>query len=81
MPVCNAKTYFAYRKNIAGIVNEDQYGFDNSYTYLNAYKVNDAQSPIRVGLVRQPEQFNILYSNEFADYQCLNNIYASLLSQ
>jgi ABC-type transport system substrate-binding protein len=81
VPICSVKSYFAYRRDIIGIANEEGYGLDNPYTYFNAYKVNDPSSPIVVGIVKDPVNLNILYSIEYCDYQILDKIYAGLISQ
>lgn len=80
VPVCSVKGYFAYSKNIAGIVGEKGYGIDNPYTFLNAYRTDDPDAPIRVGLVQPPNLLNILYSDSIIDYQCLDKIYTGLIS-
>jgi ABC-type transport system substrate-binding protein len=80
VPVCSIKSYFAYRNDVAGIVNEDEYGPDSLYTYLNAYRTDNQTAPVRVGIIRSPEMLNILYSNGLYDYQCLDKIYAGLIS-
>jgi ABC-type transport system substrate-binding protein len=80
VPVCSLKSYFAYRKNIAGIVDEKGYGIDNPYTFLNAYRTDDASKPIRVGLVQRPNMLNVLYSSSLIDNQCLDKVYAGLIS-
>jgi len=81
VPICSVKSYFAYRRDIAGIVNEEGYGLDNPYTYLNAYRVDNSSLPILVGLVKEPVMLNILYSIEFRDYQVLDKVYAGLIAQ
>lgn len=62
-------SYYAYRKNLVGIVNMDGYGPVNKYTYLNAYKVDnpetpedESQEPIKIGLPNAPINLNPLYS-------------------
>jgi len=80
IPVCSINSYFAYRKNLAGIVNEQGFGIDNAYTFLNAYRTDDSTQPIRVGIVNKPMLLNPLYSVWQQDYQCLDKIYAGLLS-
>jgi len=80
VPVCSIKSHFAYRKNIAGIANEKGYGIDNPYTFLNAYRTDNPEQPIRVGIIGEPGSLNILYSSYLQDYMCLDKIYAGLIS-
>jgi len=80
VPVCSVQSHFAYRKNIAGVVNENEYGIDNLYTFLNAYRTDDPNQPVRVGIVYGPIKFNVLYSTHISDYQCLDKIYAGLIN-
>jgi len=79
IPVCSIRGYFAYRKTLAGIVDEKGFGIDNSYTFLNAYRTDNPNQPVRVGLITQPTQMNILYSTRQTDYTCLDRIYAGLI--
>jgi ABC-type transport system substrate-binding protein len=87
IPLWSYKSWWAYSKNLVGIVNMDGYGLENSYTFLNAYKVDDAatpgdesQDPIRMGTVHAPKDLNMLYSTWYYDYAVLDRFSASLLS-
>lgn len=79
IPVCSLKSYFAYSKKLAGMVDEKGFGTDNPYTYLNAYRTDNPSQPIRIGLVSDPMQMNILYSSRQPDYQVLDKIYTGLI--
>ncbi|MCK4476977.1 hypothetical protein KAU88_00395 [Candidatus Bathyarchaeota archaeon] len=78
IPLWSTVSYWAYSRNLLGVVNMDWYGPENSYTFLNAYKVDG--SAIRFGTQRPPTAMNIIYSDWFYDYQCLDrmNLYSSL---
>lgn len=78
IPLWNFKYYYAYRKGLQGIVSMDAYGIDNSYTFLNAYKVGE--SPIRMGLIHPPIRLNPLYTSDYYGWQVLDRIYTGLLS-
>lgn len=80
IPVCSLRSYIAYRKTLAGVVDEKGFGIDNPYTFLNAYRVDSLNQPIRVGLVSEPMRMNILYSGWQPDYMALDRIYAGLLN-
>jgi len=60
--------WYGYRKNFVGIVSMEGKGPVNKYTYLNAFKVDDAgtaedesQEPIQIGLSSTPNSLNPLY--------------------
>jgi len=81
------KSWWAYNKNLVGIANMEGTGLENTYTFLNAYKVDDSatpedesQDPIRTGTIHPPKQLNVLYSAWYYDYAVLNRIFDSLLS-
>jgi ABC-type transport system substrate-binding protein len=80
IPVCSIRSFFAYCKNLVGTVNEEGFGIDNPYTFLNTYRTDDPDQPIRVGLVNVPIKLNPLYSLNQHDWKCLDKIYAGLLS-
>ena len=80
-------SWWAYSRYLVGIVNMDGYGLENTYTFLNAYKVDnpdttvdESQEPIRMGTVHCPKDLNILYSTWYYDYAVLDRYTASLLS-
>jgi len=81
------RSWRAYSKNLVGIVNMDGYGPENAYTFLNAHKVDDSdtpedelQHPIRMGMVHAPDRLNILYSTHNYEYAVLDRVFAGLLS-
>ncbi|MEM2352126.1 MAG: ABC transporter substrate-binding protein, partial [Thermoproteota archaeon] len=71
-------SYWAYRKNLVGVVNMNGYGIENAYTFLNAYRVDGG--PIRMGCISGPSRLNILYSQWYFEYAFLDRIYTGLLS-
>jgi ABC-type transport system substrate-binding protein len=87
IPLYSPKNWWAYSKSLAGIVNMNGYGLENTYTFLNAYKVDDpdtpedeSQEPIRMGTKDAPSKLNILYSSWRYDYAVLDRVFDSLLS-
>lgn len=84
VPLWSYSSYWAYRKNVVGIVNMFGYGLENSYTFLNAYKVDDpatpkdeSKEPLRFGTINPPKALNILHSQWYFDYAVLDRIFAS----
>lgn len=87
IPLYSPKHWMAYSKKLAGIVSMGGEGLENSYTFLNAYKVDDpatpedeSQEPIRMGTINAPQKLNILYSSWYYDYAVLDRIFEGLLS-
>jgi len=78
VPVWCTSSFYAYRKELLGVVNMDAYGIVNSYTFMNAYRTDGG--PIRIGLVSWPIQMNILHSRYSVDYQILDRIFSDLMS-
>jgi ABC-type transport system substrate-binding protein len=83
----NPVGWFAYRKNLVGIVAKQGTCIVNDYTFLNAYKVDDSatpedesQDPIRVGTTSAPCDLNILYSRWYYEHAVLDRMFAKLLS-
>ncbi|MEM2352464.1 MAG: ABC transporter substrate-binding protein, partial [Thermoproteota archaeon] len=72
------RSYWAYRKNLVGVVNMNGYGIENAYTFLNAYRVDGG--PIRMGCISGPSRLNILYSQWYFEYAFLDRVYTGLLS-
>jgi ABC-type transport system substrate-binding protein len=87
VPLWTYKNYWAYSKYLVGVVNMDGCGLENTYTFLNAYKVNnpytpgdESQEPIRMGTIHAPVTLNILCSTWSFDYAVLDRLSGSLLS-
>jgi len=86
IPLWGSKYWIAYRMNIVDIVNSEGYSFENTYTFLNAYKVDDPATPedesqerIKMGTVHAPNMLNILYSTSYYDYAVLDRIFARMI--
>ena len=77
IPLWTTLDYWAYRSDLLGVVNMEGAGPENSYTFMNAYKTDG--SAIHYGLKHPPNAMNILYSQWYYDYQCLDkmNIYST----
>jgi len=87
IPVWAYKNYWAYSKYLVGIVNMDYDAVMNTYTFLNAYKVDnpdtpvdESQEPIRMGTSDAPKALNILDSSSYFDHAVLDSFSGSLLS-
>jgi len=87
IPLWSYVSFWGYSKYLVGIVNMDGYGLENTYTFLNAYKVDDpdtpedeSQEPIRMGTVHAPKDLNILYSQWYYDYAVLDRVFAGLMA-
>jgi len=86
IPLWGSKYWMAYRMNIVGIVNSELYSLENTYTFLNTYKVDDpatpedeSQDPIKMGTVHAPNKLNILFSSWYYDYAVLDRIFARMI--
>jgi hypothetical protein len=87
IPLWSYKSWVAYSKYLVGIVNMDGYGLENTFTFLNAYKVDnpdtpkdESQEPIRVGTINAPSSLNILYSTDDVAKAFFDKISGHLLS-
>ena len=87
IPLWSYASWWAYSRFLVGICNMDGYGLENTYTFLNAYKVDnpatpgdESQDPIHMGTIHAPKDLNILYSTWYYDYAVLDRFSASLLS-
>jgi len=78
IPLWSYSSYLAYRKELVGVVNMNGYGIENTYTFLNAYRIDGG--PIRFGVPSDPSRLNILYSQWRYEHAFLNRIYTSGLS-
>ncbi|MBE0520466.1 hypothetical protein IBX35_05445, partial [Candidatus Bathyarchaeota archaeon] len=76
----NSKRFNAYRKELAGVVSQQNQGIINQYTCLNAYRVDDPTAPIRIGLPSAPDRLNVLYSPWSYEQSVLGMVYANLMS-
>jgi hypothetical protein len=77
VPMWSTSSFYAYRKDLLGVVNVDTYGIVNQYTFMNAYKADG--SPIRMGLPYAPLALNIMHSYSTSDYQVLDRIFTGLV--
>ena len=72
IPLFSARGYWAYSRKLLGVVNKEGFGLENDYTFVNAYKLDG--SPIRFGLISAPFEMNIIHSDWYYDYQCLDRM-------
>jgi len=72
IPLYSSRSFWAYSKDLLSVVNMEGAGPDNSYTYLNAYKLDG--TALRCGLIDAPTFMNLLYTAWIEDFQCLNKM-------
>jgi ABC-type transport system substrate-binding protein len=77
IPLWSYKSFVAWRKTLAGVVNMAGYGLENKYTFSNAYRID--RGPIRMGAPTL-NQLNPLYSTWESDYAVLDRVFDTLLS-
>jgi ABC-type transport system substrate-binding protein len=78
IPLWSYSSYWCHRKTLAGVVNENGYGTENAYTFLNAYRVEGG--PIRFAITNGPSRLNILYSQWYFEYGFLDRWITSAMS-
>jgi ABC-type oligopeptide transport system substrate-binding subunit len=78
VPLWSYSSYWAYAKTLVGVVNEDGYGIENAYTFLNAYRVGGG--PIRIATISGPDRLNILHSQWYFEYAFLDRVYTGGMS-
>jgi hypothetical protein len=64
IPLWSTNSYYAYR-NLAGVVNMKGVGPYNIYTLMNAYRTDDSNQPIRIGIWPPPSSMNPLYVDSY----------------
>lgn len=74
IPLWCAKSFYAWRTWLLGVVNEMGYGPENMYTFMNAYKATGApnQGTLILGMNQPPQAHNPLYSQWTYDYALLD---------
>lgn len=74
IPLWTARSFYAWRSWLLGVVNEMGYGPLNGYTFMNAYKAAGApeQTVLRLGMNQPPQSHNILYAQWTYDYALLD---------
>jgi hypothetical protein len=78
VPLWSYSSYWAYAKTLVGVVNEDGYGIENPYTFMNAYRVGGG--PIRIATISGPDRLNILHSQWYFEYAFLDRVYTGGMS-
>jgi len=73
IPLFSAKSYWAYSSKVMGLVNYEGNGFENDYSFMNAYKADG--SPIRVGIKSPPPSMNPQYATWYYSYQNLERCF------
>jgi len=80
IPMWSYTSYWAYRKEIAGVVNMDGYGLDNDLTFINAYRTDNPAAPLRMGVKSGPDRLNTLYSQWYFERAFLDRVTTGLIS-
>jgi len=80
IPLWSTMTFQTWRKEVCGIVNMVGYGINNKYTYINAYRADAPEQPLRIGIYPPPAQLNPVYSNQPTDWEILNAMYTHLMN-
>jgi len=78
IPLWSPAGYWAWSKNLLGVVNAQGNDPENGYTFMNAYKQDG--SAIRCGAINPPNAMNTIYSNWIYDYSNLDrmNLYSGI---
>jgi len=82
----NYRAFNAYRKEVVAVVSQQALGLDNDYTYLNTYRADSPELPVRLGVSPPssspsiPEKLNPLYSCWVYEWQMLDKVYTYLRS-
>jgi hypothetical protein len=72
VPLWSVSSYWAWSKNLLGMVNMQGDDVEQGYTFQNAYKIDG--SPIRCGTINFPPAANSIYSNWVYDYNVLDRM-------
>lgn len=80
VPLWSYTSYVAWRKELAGVVNMVGYGNENGWTFMNAYRADDPDAPIRMGCISSWDRLNILYSQWYYEYALLDRVYTGFIS-
>ncbi len=67
IPLWSSLAFWAYSKEVMGVVNMVGAGPENGYTFMNAYK--EDYSPLRYAIKAAPTAMNVLYSSWYYDRQ------------
>jgi hypothetical protein len=78
VPLWSYSSYWAWRKGLVGVVNEDGYGIENAYTFMNAYRTDGG--PVRIATISGPDRLNILHSQWYFEYAFLDRVYTGGMS-
>jgi len=74
IPLWGYSSYVGWRREIAGIINEDGYGFENDYTFINAYRTDNPDAPLRMACISSWDRLNMLYSQWYYERALLDRV-------
>jgi len=80
IPLWSYTSFVGWRKALAGVVNEMGIGFDNAYTFLNAYRADVPGAPVRLGTIAAAKQLNPMFEQWYFGYAALDRMYDGLMS-
>jgi hypothetical protein len=66
----SARSFWAWKCDVKGVVNGEGVGLENGYMFMNAYKVDG--SPLVYALITPPNEQNIIFSSWYYDYQIID---------
>jgi hypothetical protein len=66
----SARSYWAWKCDVKGVVVGEGVGLENSYNFMNAYKTDG--TPLCYCLITPPNEQNIIFSSWYYDYQILD---------
>jgi len=69
VPMYSTLSYWANQAKLLGLVNYEGTGFENEYSFMNAYKADG--TPIRYGLKSAPNSMNPQFATWYYTYQNL----------
>jgi hypothetical protein len=72
IPLFSSVAFWAYRREVMGVVNMVGAGLENGYTFMNAYKEDG--SALRYAIKAAPTAMNVLYSSWYYDRQVLDRL-------
>ena len=73
IPMYSARSYWAWKCDLKGVVSGEGVGLENDYNFYNCYK--EGGGPVVYGLITPPNELNIIHSSWYYDFQVLERIY------
>jgi hypothetical protein len=80
IPLWSYTSFVGWQKHLAGVVNMMGTGFDNGYTFLNAYRTDEPDAPVRMATIAAAKLMNPMYAQWYFSYAALNRVYDGLMN-